>query len=44
MRIEKLHQHPFGTTLQGVLKGVLDYYGIEMSDAMTPGLPVRVRA
>ncbi len=37
MKIERLATPPFNTTLMGVLKGVLDYYGIEISDAMLFG-------
>ncbi len=37
MRIENLRMPPFNTTLLGVVKGVLDHYGIEMSPAMAFG-------
>lgn len=37
MEIEKLAQKPFNTTLMGVLGGVADYFGIEISDAMLFG-------
>ena len=37
MKLENLQMHPFSTTMMGVLKGVLDYYGIEMSDALAFG-------
>ena len=37
MEIEKLGQKRFNTTLMGVLGGVADYYGIEVSDAMLFG-------
>ena len=37
MRIENLKQHPFNTTLLGVLQGVLDHYNIKLSPAMTFG-------
>jgi hypothetical protein len=37
MKLENLKMHPFNTTLMGVVKGVLDYYGIETSNAMAFG-------
>jgi hypothetical protein len=37
MKIEHLRMYPFSTTLMGVLKGVLDYYGIKTSDALAFG-------
>ena len=33
MRLENLNQPPFNTTLMGVLRGVLDYYRIQATDA-----------
>lgn len=35
--IPNLRMYPFNTTLMGVLKGVLDYYGIAVSDAWAFG-------
>ncbi len=37
MKLENLNQPPLNTTMMGVLRGVLDYYQIEMSDAMAYG-------
>jgi len=37
MELNSLKQPPFNTTLMGVIKGVLDYYGIEASNALTYG-------
>jgi hypothetical protein len=37
MKIENLRMPPFNTTLSGVVKGVLDYYGIKVSDAAAFG-------
>lgn len=38
MKLENLAMPPFNTTLMGVLKGALDYYGIETSAAKAFGL------
>lgn len=35
MKIENLGMPPFNTSLMGVLKGVLDFYDIKISDAMS---------
>ncbi len=37
MKLDNLKQYPFNTSLMGVLKGVLDYYGIKMSNGMAYG-------
>ena len=37
MIIDNLRMRPFNATLMGVLRGVVDYYGIAMSDAMLFG-------
>jgi len=37
MKIDNLKMPPFNTTLMGVVKGVLDYYGLETSPAMAFG-------
>jgi hypothetical protein len=37
MEIQNLKMPPFNTSLIGILKGVLDYYGIKASDAMAFG-------
>src|SRR5271157_2147857 len=37
MELNSLKQPPFNTTLMGVIKGVLDCYGIEASNALTFG-------
>jgi hypothetical protein len=38
MRIEGLTMPPLNTTLMGVVRGVLDFYGIEVSDACAFGM------
>lgn len=37
MKIENLKMPPFNTSLMGVIKGVLDHYGIQFSNGMTFG-------
>lgn len=37
MRLERLKQAPFNTTMMGVLRGALDYHGIPASDAFLFG-------
>jgi hypothetical protein len=37
MKIEGLHMYPYSTSLMGVVKGVLDYYGVVASDARAFG-------
>jgi len=37
MKLKDLNMPPFNTTLMGVLKGVLDYYSIDVSNAMAFG-------
>ena len=37
MKIENLAMPPFNTTLMGVLKGVLDYYHVDVNNAMAFG-------
>jgi len=38
MDLANLHQPPFNTTMMGVLKGVLNYYGLPRTDAEVYGL------
>jgi len=37
MKLENIKQPPFNVSLMGVIKGVLDYYGTKVSDAMAYG-------
>ena len=37
MTLENIKQPPFNTSLMGVLRGIMNYYGIEMSDALAYG-------
>lgn len=39
MKIENMKMPPFNTAVMGVLRGVADYYGIKVSDAMPPQDP-----